>query len=106
MAAAVQVSERVFAKTAPTAEAYLMQARFYSEGEDYPHAIEAFHKATEILGHDEIARALVTADDVGYFLAAASAIAGRDPGRRAELASPLFESIPYTRSSLPPPALA
>jgi CHAT domain-containing protein len=106
MVSAVQVSERVFGKTAPTAEAYLKQARFYSQGEDYPHAIEAFHAATEILGHDQIARALVTSDDVGYFLAAASATAARDAARRSELESAMFEAIQYTGSSLADQAVA
>jgi CHAT domain-containing protein len=106
MASGVAVAERVFGKTAPTAEAYLEEARFYSEGEDYPHAIEAFHAATDILGHDEIARRLVTADDVGYFLAAASAIAARDAVRRPELERAMFEAIQYTGSSLADQAVA
>jgi len=100
------VAERIFGKTAPTAEAYLEEARFYSEGEDYPHAIEAFHAATEILGHDEIARRLVTSDDVGYFLAAASAVAARDAARRPELENAMFEAIQYTGSSLADQAVA
>ena len=106
MASGVAVAERVFGKTAPTAEAYLEEARFYSEGEDYPHAIEAFHAATEILGHDEIARRLVTSDDVGYFLAAASAVAARDAARRPELENVMFEAIQYTGSSLADQAVA
>jgi CHAT domain-containing protein len=106
MAAGVAVAERVFGKTAPTAEAYLEEARFYSEGEDYPDAVAAFHTATEILGHDEIARALVTPDDVAYFLLAASALAARDAGRRPELENAMFEAIQYTGSSLADQAVA
>ena len=106
MASGVAVAERVFGKTAPTAEAYLEQARFYSEGEDYPHAIAAFRAATDILGHDEIARRLVTSDDVAYFLAAASALAARDAARRPELETAMFEAIQYTGSSLADQAVA
>jgi CHAT domain-containing protein len=104
--AGVQVAERLFGKTAPTAEAYLALSRFYTQAEDNPHAIEAFHSATDILGHDEVARALVTSDDVGYFLAAASAVAARDAGRRAELETAMFAAIQYTGSSLADQAVA
>ncbi|HXP76057.1 MAG TPA: CHAT domain-containing tetratricopeptide repeat protein [Stellaceae bacterium] len=106
MAASVKVWERVFAKTAPTSEAYLEQARFYSEGEDYPNAIEAFHSATDILSHDDVARTLVTPDDIAYFLVAASAAAARDAARRAELENTMFEAIQYTGSSVADQAVA
>jgi len=104
--AGVQINERLFGKTAPTAEAYLSLARFYTQAEDYPHAVEAFRSATEILGHDEIARALVTSDDVGAFLTAASAVAGRDAAQRASLENAMFQAIQYTGASLADQAVA
>jgi CHAT domain-containing protein/tetratricopeptide (TPR) repeat protein len=106
MGLAVQVSERIFAKTAPTAAAYLEEARFYSEGEDSPHAIAAFHSAAEILARDAVARSLVQPDDIAYFLAAASKAAERDAGRRAELDGAMFEAIQYTGSSVADQAVA
>ncbi|MGH7126460.1 MAG: CHAT domain-containing tetratricopeptide repeat protein, partial [Stellaceae bacterium] len=106
MAGAVKVSLRVFADTAPTAVAYLDQARFYSEGEDYPHAVEAFHSGAAILAQDDIARSLATPDDIAYFLAAASALAGRDAGRRAELDQAMFEAIQDMGSSVADQAVA
>ncbi len=106
MAASVTVSERVFGKTAPTADAYLEQTKFYAEGEDYPHAIDSFQKAREILAHDDVARALVTPDDVAYFLLAASAEAARNAARRPELDGAMFQAIQYTGSSVADQAVA
>jgi CHAT domain-containing protein len=106
MDAAVHVSERIFAKTAPTAVAYLEETRFYAEGEDAPHAIAAYRNASEILAHDEVARALVKPDDIAYFLVAASKAAERDAGRRTELEGLMFEAIQYTGSSVADQAVA
>ena len=106
MASAVEVSERVFGKGAPTAVAYLDQTRFYSEGQDYPHAVAAFRSAAEILARDDVARSLATADHIAYFLAAASALAGRDAGRRAELEAAMFDAIQLTGSSVADQAVA
>ena len=106
MAGAVKVSERVFADTAPTAIAYLDQTRFYAEGENYPRAAQAFHSGAAILAHDDIARSLVTPDDIAYFLVAASAMAGRDAARRAELDQAMFEAIQDMGSSVADQAVA
>ncbi|HKF71797.1 MAG TPA: CHAT domain-containing tetratricopeptide repeat protein [Stellaceae bacterium] len=106
MASAVAVSERVFGKTAPTAVAYLDQTRFHSAGQDYPHAVAAFHSAAEILAHDDVARSLVTPDDIAYFLAAAAALAGRDAGRRAQLEGAMFDAIQLMGSSVADQAVA
>jgi hypothetical protein len=48
----------------------------------------------------------VTSDDVGYFLAAASATAARDAARRSELENAMFEAIQHTGSSLADQAVA
>ena len=106
MASAVEVSERVFGKTAPTSAAYLDQTRFYAEGQDYPHAVTAFRSAAEILAHDDVARSLVAPDDIAYFLAAASAIAARDASRRAELDGAMFQAIQDMGSSVADQAVA
>jgi CHAT domain-containing protein len=106
MDGAVKVSERVFADTAPTAVAYLDQTRFYSQGESYPQAVQAFQSAAPILAEDDIARSLVTPDDVAYYLGAASKLAGRDAGRRAALDPAMFEALQDMGSSVADQAVA
>ena len=88
----VELEEKLFGKTAPTAQAYLTLARFYAGIEDYPAAIAAFRTGMEILGNDDTARSLVTADDVGAFLVAAGAVAAKDPGQRQKLEAEMFRA--------------
>jgi len=88
----VALEEKVFGKTAPTAQAYMTLARFYTGIQDYPAAIAAFRTGMEILGTDDTARSLVSADDVGAFLVAAAAVAAKDPSQRPKLEAEMFRA--------------
>lgn len=102
----VALQEKLFGKTAPTAQAYLVLTRFYSGIEDYPAAVAAFRTAMEILGGDETARALVTNDDIAAFLAAASAIAAKDAANRAKLEAEMFRATQLMGSDVADQAIA
>jgi len=102
----VDLDQRFFGKTAPTAAAYLALERYYAQAGDDRQAVSTFRQALEILRVDETARALVTPDDVMPFLAAATRLAQRDGSERKRLEGEMFEAVQLMRSGVADQAVA
>jgi CHAT domain-containing protein len=95
-AAALAFRRRLFGDTAPAAQSYLALGRLYVDEELFPAAVRAYRSAFEILAKDRTARAEFAVDQLTPFLAAASALAERDPQETEPLDAEMFRAVQLT----------
>jgi len=97
---AVELQQRLFGDTAPTALTELRLGRFYTAQQLYPAAVASFRSALAVLRQDEIARADIVADQIIPFFAAAAAVAASDPAQRAALEADVFRASQLINSGV------
>jgi CHAT domain-containing protein len=103
---ALQMDQKLFGDTAPTARAQLRLGKFYSEQQLYPASVAAFRAAFAILAKDAIARSQIVSDQIIPFLVAASALERQDPAQSAALDADMFRSVQLVNSSVADKTLA
>lgn len=103
---ALQMDQKLFGDTAPTARAQLRLAKFYSDQQLYPASVAAFRAAFAILAKDAIARSQIVSDQIIPFLVAASALERQDPSQSAALDADMFRSVQLVNSSVADKTLA
>ena len=92
---ALVFKERLFGETAPTAVTVMALGRVYADDGLNEEAVRAFEFALKILSADEVARANLRFDQLAPFLVAGTALAERQPARRAELEAEMFRALQY-----------
>ena len=92
---ALVFKQRIFGETAPTAVTVMALGRIYADDGLYEEAVRAFEFALKIAEADEVARANLRFDQLAPFLVAATALAERQPARRAQLEGEMFRAVQY-----------
>ena len=69
---ALDMNQKLFGNTAPTARAQLRLGQFYSDQQVYPAAVASYREAFAILAKDPVARSQIVSDQIIPFLVAAT----------------------------------
>lgn len=97
---ALVYQQRLFGQTAPTATTLLALSGVYADEELYPDSLRAYDAAMKILADDELARSRIVFDQMAPVLTSASAIADRDPSKRAEMQEKMFQALQVLSSGV------
>ncbi|MBV9046148.1 MAG: CHAT domain-containing protein [Alphaproteobacteria bacterium] len=94
------LDKKLFGDAAPTVQAQLRLARFYTEQQLYPAAVDQFRAAFAILAKDPVARTQIVPDQIVPFLTAASAVGQADPSKKAALDAEMFQAVQLVNSGV------
>jgi len=90
--AAVEMEQRLFGNTAPTALSMLRLGAFYADQQVYAAAVQAYDPAIAILERDPIARAAIVPDQILPYLEAVTQLASAKPDLRTQLYAKAFQA--------------
>jgi CHAT domain-containing protein len=97
---ALAMQEKLFGDSAPTAFTAMQLGRFYADQHLWPSAVAAFRIALGTLAKDPVARATIVPDQIVPFLAAAAALAEREPPQRTALQSDMLRASQFLSSDV------
>jgi CHAT domain-containing protein len=97
---ALNMNQKLFGSTAPTARAQLRLGQFYSDQQVYPAAVATYRDAFGILAKDPVARSQIESDQIIPFLVAATAVELQDSAQRSALDADMFRAIQLVNSSV------
>ena len=97
---ALAMQQKLFGESAPVAFTAMQLGRFYTDQQTWPSAVAAFRVALGILAKDPVARATIVPDQIVPFLAAASALAQREPPQRTALQSDMLRASQFVSSDV------
>ena len=97
---ALNMDQKLFGDTAPTARAMMRLGQFYSGQQVYGAAITSYRSAFAILSKDPVARSQIVSDQIIPFLVAASAQEQQDPTQRAALDADMFRAAQLVNSGV------
>jgi CHAT domain-containing protein len=97
---ALELDQKLFGQTAPTARAHLALGRFYNQQQLYSASVASYGAAFAILAKDPVARSEIVSDQIVPFLAAGSALAQQDASQRAALDADMFHAAQLVNSGV------
>lgn len=97
---ALNMDQKLFGDTAPTARAQMRLAQFYSDQQVYAASIASYRSAFAILAKDPVARSQIVSDQIVPFLIAASAQEQLDPAQHAALDADMFHAVQLVNSGV------
>ena len=97
---ALNMDQKLFGDTAPTARAQLRLGHFYADQQVYPAAVATYRAAFAVLAKDPVARSQIVSDQIIPFLVAADAVAQQDSAQRAALDADMFRAVQLVNSSV------